>query len=233
MEALGVRGMAFKKVAAHGVRFFDKPVDVNREHGFTLVELCVYMVMLLLVIGAVYSVLITNTKSHSSQENMVEMTQSNRAAMALMTNEIRSAGCDPASVGGLGFQDDADDNYDTDANSIHFTFDSDSDGVVSNSENVLYYRKTAGGVQQIIRRTGGGTEGVVAENVTNLSFTYRFADGDTGIPDDTDGDSTNDLEDIRSVSVTIINETDKIDPVTGVKKTRIESSWVQVRNAGF
>lgn len=205
---------------------------VNNEKGFTLVELFIYMAIFIVVLGALYSILITNTKSYSSQENKVEMTQDLRAGMELMVTEIRMAGCDPTAVGGIGFLNNADDRYNTDANSIHFTMDTDSDGTIANSEDINYYRKTSGGVQQIVRRMGV-SEPVVAENITGLTFSYRFADGDTGVPDETDADSTNDLNDIRSVQISITGETAKIDPVTGVKKTRTQTSWVVVRNAGL
>jgi|GEM_PF-2906241 len=214
----------------------------NNEKGFTMVELFIYMAIFIVVLGALYSILITNTKSYSSQENKVEMTQDLRAAMELMVTEIRMACCDPTEAGSIGFVDNADDRYNTDANSIHYTTDSDASGTIANSEDINYYRKTSGGVQQILRRTGDGSESIVAENITSLRFNYMYADGEKsqdpsppgpGDPDDTDADSTNDLNDIRSVQIRIDGETAKIDPVTGVKKTRTQTSWVAVRNAGL
>ncbi len=206
---------------------------VNDEQGFTFVELFIYMAVFIIVLGATYNVFITNAKSYSSQESKVEMTQDLRGAMELMVTEIRMACYDPSGAGGIGFVDDANDNYDTDANSIHFTTDSDGNGAISNAEDINYYRKTSGGVQQIIRRDGSGGEPVLAENITGLTFSYRFADGGTGVPDETDGDSTNDLDDIRAVEITMAGETAKTDPITGAKKTRSQTSWMVVRNAGL
>lgn len=206
---------------------------INKEDGFTLVELFIYMAMFIIVIGALYSVFIGNTKSYSSQENKVEMVQDLRAAMHLLAGDIRMAGCDPTGAGGIGFIDDADDRYDTDGNSIHFTMDSDKNGAIDHSEDINYFLKNSGGVQQIVRRTGDGNEPVVAENLTNFSLTYLFADGDTGTPDESDGDTTNDLEDIRSVQIALTGETAEVDPVTREKKTRSQTSWVVIRNAGI
>ena len=203
------------------------------ENGFTLMELLIYMTILIVVSGAVYGLLTTNTKSYSSQEGRVEMIQDLRAAMELIVTDIRMAGCDPTGVGGIGFVDDANDDYNTDANSIHFTADTNGDGATADSEDINYYRKTSGGVEQIARRTGDGSEPVVAEHITGLAFSYRFADGDTGIPDETDADATNDLDDVRSVQITVTGETATVDAVTRVKKTRSQSSWVVVRNAGL
>ena len=110
-----------------------------KESGFTIVELLIYMVMFVVVLGSMYSIMISNTRSYSSQENKVEMTQDLRAGMNLMVTEIRMAGCDPTDIDGVGFVDNADDRYDTDANSIHFTEDIDADGAIANSENINYY----------------------------------------------------------------------------------------------
>jgi len=206
---------------------------INKEDGFSLVELLIYMVMFIVVMGALYSVFIGNTKSYSSQENKVEMVQDLRAAMHLLVSDIRMAGLDPTGVGGIGFLNDADDKYDTDGNSIHFTMDFDGDGAIDNSEDINYYLKNSGGVQQIVRRTGDGNEPVVAENMTSFSLTYLFEDGDTGIPDESDGDTTNDFEDIRSVQIAMTGETAEVDPVTRQKKTRSQTSWAVIRNAGI
>ncbi|MBW2108171.1 MAG: hypothetical protein JRI36_05825, partial [Deltaproteobacteria bacterium] len=111
-----------------------------------------------------------------------------------------------------------------------FTVDTDGDGSISNAEDINYY---VNGSNQIVRRTADGSTPVVAENITNFSFSYGFADGGTGVPDETDADTTNDLDDIRSVQITIVGETADIDPITGEKKSRTQSSWVVVRNAGL
>jgi len=206
---------------------------ISKEDGFTLVELFIYMAMFIIVMGALYSVFIGNTKSYSSQENKVEMVQDLRAAMHLVVSDTRMAGLDPTGVGGIGFVDDADDKYDTDGNSIHFTMDFDGNGAIDNSEDINYYLKTSGGVQTIVRRTGDGNEPVVAENITSFSFTYLFEDGDTGTPDESDGDTTNDFEDIRSVQIAMTGETAEVDPVTRQKKTRSHTSWAVIRNAGI
>jgi type IV pilus assembly protein PilW len=206
---------------------------INKEDGFSLVELFIYMAMFIVVMGALYSVFIGNTKSYSSQENKVEMVQDLRAAMHLLVSDIRMAGLDPTDADGIGFVDNADDKYDTDGNSIHFTMDFDGNGAIDTSEDINYFLKNSGGVQQIVRRTGDGSEPVVAENITSFSLTYLFEDGDTGTPDESDGDTTNDFEHIRSVQIAMTGETAEVDPVTRQKKTRSQTSWAVIRNAGI
>lgn len=230
----------------------------NRERGFTLVELLIYVAMFSLVLTGMYSLFITNTRSYTSQENTMVMTQDLRATMQLMVTEIRMAACDPTEVGGIGFVDNADDRYDTDANSIHFTrditggdtdgIDNDNDGSVDETDEVFfgdgdtndshedinYYLYTSNGIQKLGRRTGGaGSPQPVAENITSLTLSYLFEDGDQGTPNETDGDTTNDLADIRSVQVSVTGETADVDPITGQTKQRTVTTWVKVRNLGF
>jgi type IV pilus assembly protein PilW len=206
---------------------------INKEDGFSLVELLIYMLMFIVVMGALYSVFIGNTKSYSSQENKVEMVQDLRAAMHLLVSDIRMAGLDPTGVGGIGFLNNADDKYDTDGNSIHFTMDFNGNGAIDNSEDINYFLKNSGGGQQIVRRTGDGNEPVVAENIISFSLTYLFEDWDTGTPDESDADTTNDFEHIRSVQIAMTGETAEVDPVTRQIKTRSQTSWAVIRNAGI
>jgi type IV pilus assembly protein PilW len=206
--------------------------NINSDKGFTIVELLVYIAMLLVVIGALYSILTTNTRSYSSQENKVAMVQDLRATMELITTEIRMAGYDPTGIGDVGFIDDGNDNWDTDGTSIRFTMDTDGDGAIATSEDINYYLN--GSAQLVRREQGDATEQVLAENITALGFQYGFEDGDTDDePNETDADNTNDREDIRSVQVSITGRSARVDPITGNWRTKTAESWLVVRNAGL
>ena len=192
-----------------------------KNRGFTLVELLIYIALFGILSTFIYSLFIQNFKTYSSQQNSMVMTQDLRAA--------------------IGFVDDADDRYNTDANSIHFTMDIDDDAgsgspdgdVDDENEDVNYYLYTTDGIQKLGRRTGGGNPQPIAENIASLTFSYTFADGDIGVPDLTDGDTTNDLDDIRAVQITITAETAEIDPLTKQKKTKAYTTTVKIRNLGF
>ena len=225
----------------------------NKKNGFTLIELLIAMTIGLIILGALSSTFIIQRKTYAIQEQTVEMVQTGRAALDMMTREIRMAGYDLTGAGGIGFVNNADDRYDTDANSIHFTtdigdgIDNDGDGRVDEpdetvcdgdtndaNEDINYYLYTADGIQKIGRRTGGaGSPQPVAENITSLSFSYRFADGGTGIPDETDGDATNDLDDIRSVQLSITARTTKSAPDSSGYRTYTLTSFITPRNLGL
>ena len=63
------------------------------DRGFTLVELMIAMAIGLVVLGAMYGVFTMHNKTFGTQEQIAEMQQSARAAMGMMTREIRMAGC--------------------------------------------------------------------------------------------------------------------------------------------
>jgi len=163
------------------------------NQGFTIVELMVAMVVSLLVMGAIYSTFLSQSKSYLVQEEVVAMQQNLRAAMFYMQREIRMAGCDPFDIGGIGITA-------ANSNSISFTEDvtgnttgSPPDGDVLDANESITYSLNGG---NLTRNTGGGNQ-VVAQNIDALDFVYLEADGNT----------TATLSDIRSVEITIVART--------------------------
>jgi len=66
--------------------------DRNNERGFTLVELLITMTISLIILTALSSTFLMQRKIYDVQEQVVEMVQNARAAMDMMTREIRMAG---------------------------------------------------------------------------------------------------------------------------------------------
>ena len=67
--------------------------DRNKESGFTLVELLIAMTIGLIILAALSSTFLMQRKAYDVQEQIVEMVQNARAAMDMMSREIRMAGC--------------------------------------------------------------------------------------------------------------------------------------------
>ncbi len=114
----------------------------NNKNGFTLIELMITMLISGFVIAAIYSSYKVQQESYTTQEAVAEMQQNNRAAIALLTSDIRMAGFSPI-AGGFGFVNGTFDNgagqseaVTTDASNIAFTadlggtVDSDGDGIL-------------------------------------------------------------------------------------------------------
>jgi len=67
----------------------------NRECGFTLIELLIAMSIGTLVMATVTNVFISQKRAYHAQEQVNEMQQNVRAALDLMTRDIKMAGYDP------------------------------------------------------------------------------------------------------------------------------------------
>ncbi|HDP70689.1 MAG TPA: hypothetical protein ENN38_07795, partial [Actinobacteria bacterium] len=86
--------------------------DKNRlnEKGFSLTELLIYSLLLLLVLSAVYGLLMSAVRSWQTGENVADIQQNARMAMDRMVSELRVCG---------GIVDDA--THDSTTGTIYFT----------------------------------------------------------------------------------------------------------------
>jgi len=167
----------------------------QNSNGFTLVELLIAMVILGVVLTGVVRMFSNTGHYHSAQEMMVDLTQDLRAVKQLMVYDLRTAGCDPLNKGTFGFQVNADDRYDTDSNSIHYTTDLDNgdgdeflepDGDAGNDEDIMYYRDDCNGNVLssgnttpgcLRRKQGTGSGQSMMTDVTNFEVHYFDQNG--------------------------------------------------------
>jgi len=77
----------------------------TNEAGFTLVELMIALVVSGLVMAAVVSVYVAQSRSYSVQDDIANIQQDLRGALVLLPSEIRQAGCDPEKSGAPGILD--------------------------------------------------------------------------------------------------------------------------------
>ena len=173
----------------------------NREQGFTLIELLIAMALALIIIAALSGAFISQRKTLITQDQVSEMIQGARAAMDMISREVKMAGYDPTDSG----------NFLIPYNSDSFTIDiyadvtDPPDGVVdtgTGSKEHITYSKAAG--ENIIKRntnTGGGAQ-PFAENIQ--SFTVGYFDAN--------GAATTTAADIREIKITIETSTEQEDP---------------------
>ena len=200
----------------------------ERDRGFTLIELLIAMGVGLALLGAMYGVFTVHNKTFGTQEQIAEMQQNARAAMDVMTREIRMAGHDPTGSAGAGIVSAASDsiNFTLDITSTSGTDAADGDTADPN-ENITYSLYTADGIQKLGRKsTTTATNQPVAEHVQSLAFQYRDASGAT----------TTTVANVRRIQVAITVRTTRPDPdytPNGGYRTYTLTSIITPRNLGL
>jgi len=176
-------------------------VKQNRS-GFTMVELMVVLAISSIVLTLMYKTYTAQLKSHTTQQELVEMQQNMRAALYLMEREIRMAGYGPN--GGLT------DPPITAAGEDNITFAMDvtggttldpSDGDTGDAGEVISYSLSNGLVRNA--SDGNGNQFLLpAGDINDLTFVYKDADGVT-LDDDGFGNLTTiaSRQAIRSVEI--------------------------------
>lgn len=198
------------------------------NHGFSLVELLVAMVMGLAILGAVLSIFVNQNRTHAIQQEVAYAQQNVRAALGLMVWDIRNAGHDPDN-GGFGAIETATST----SIRVKADYSNPADGdAVDADEDITYAVNASDQLTRDDANDAGGPEPIV-DFVDNLQFSYGFADGDTGIPNNADVDDTNDRDDIRVVIIRLGVRTENPDPDTGQDRVRNLTTRVRVRNLGF
>lgn len=116
----------------------------DNKNGFTLLELLLALAIFMIVVGAIYSTYISQQKSYLVQEQIAGIQQNLRAAMFIMSREIRMAGYTDAvqKEDGLGVTafGDEDGRDNDDANGT------DDDGEINMGVQLTYYRDEPDGV---------------------------------------------------------------------------------------
>lgn len=194
----------------------------EKDPGFTLIELLIAMALALVVIGALSSAFLSQFKTFDAQEQVTEMIQDARAAMDMISREVKMAGYDPTGAGIVGIPYSATQlEIRADLNG-----DGETDGTASNddtNEEIIYTYDSTN--KQIDRNTGGGAQ-PFAENIQSFTFQYY----------DTDGNTTTTAADIRQIELTITARTSEPDPNYGQNsgyRTYTLISYVTPRNLDF
>jgi type IV pilus assembly protein PilW len=193
----------------------------NKENGFTLVELLIAMTIGLIILAALSSTFLMQRKTYDIQEQIVEMVQTARAAMDMITREIRMAGYDPTGAGFDGI------TYSTSQLQIRADLDG-SGSTDGTNENIryAYYDEHSSYPYQTKRKTGNGNFQPFAENIQSFIFDYL----------DSSGSTTTATSDIRQIRITITARTSKADADYSANngyRTHTLTSFITPRNLGF
>jgi type IV pilus assembly protein PilW len=160
----------------------------KEEHGFTLIELLIAMALALVIIAALSSAFVSQRKTYAVHEQISEMIQNARAAMDMISREVKMAGYDPTGVGIVGIP--------YNSTQLEIRADLNGDGDTSDShEDIIYDYDSSN--KCIDRSTQP-----FAENIQSFTFQYYDANGNT----------TTTAADIREIEITITARTAEPDP---------------------
>lgn len=187
------------------------------EHGFTLIELLIAMTIGLIVLASISGAFINQNKTYALEEQKIQMIQTARGAMDLISNEVKMAGYnwDPTSASPLQTTDSSAATYIGilyDTSQLEIKADLNSDGetdetaTADDDNEEIIYTENSGKID----REEGGTTITLAENIEDFSFKYFKHDSATGSLAEVT--SSADQEKIRVIEISIIARTAEPDP---------------------
>ena len=199
------------------------------DKAFTLLELLLALAIFMIVVGAIYSTYLSQQKSYLVQEQVAGIQQNLRAAMFIMSREIRIAGYSSKvqKESGLGitafgdedgrnndeYEDTETDEDDEKNLGVQLAYmrepdgiDNDENGTVDDEDDekvtVWYslYEKD-NGVISIGRELNGGNIAAIADNIDQLHLTFR----------DSNNNTTSTPGNVESILITIVGRSDRED----------------------
>ena len=199
---------------------------VRHTHGFTLIELIVTMAIVSMMMTAVYAFHISSLRAVGDEQDRVDIQQDQRISLDFITRQLRMAGYNKLEKSGPKIED-ARSNY------IYFTADFNEDGDVNDTgEHVAFciydsdnfgrslsyitgdsdigFTGAAGSLPIGHAHTAGQHE--VFAPIEDIEFYYSYYDHATKSILQTLTPTDEQLEDLRSVAVTILARDDTPNP---------------------
>jgi type IV pilus assembly protein PilW len=173
-----------------------RSINFRNPNGFTLVELMVSMGIGMVILAAVTTTFMSQTRIYNAQEQINEMQQNARGALDIINREVKMAGYNPNGASFLGV------TYSTTQLMIQADLDSTPgiDVSITPNERITYAYDAAN--NRITRAVGSGSAQILAEHISAFTFGYL----------DTTGTATTVSANIRQVSISITAITAKPDP---------------------
>jgi type IV pilus assembly protein PilW len=176
--------------------FWPHEMKNRKIDGFTLVELLVSMSIGMMILAAVTTTFMSQTRIYNAQEQINEMQQNARGVLDIISREVKMAGYNP---GGGSF-----DGVTYSTTQLSVQADLDASGTISTSsaanEQITYAYD--GVNKRISRAVGTGGAEILANNINVFTLSYL----------DVTGAATAVSANIRQVTIDITATTAKPDP---------------------
>ncbi len=174
----------------------------NKQSGFTLIELMVTMVVSGILLAAMVMAFTAQSRTYNTQEEVTTLQEDLRAALSLMSSEIRMATYNPTYGANVGITTATADEF-------RFAMDLNGDGNTGDTddpnEDIRYGINSNGSLGR--DTSGDSLTGLqpIAENIEQLAFEYLV--DDSWIPSLTDTSPPVDTKKIRAVKICILGRT--------------------------
>lgn len=147
----------------------------GQARGFSLVELLIVTVVMIVVSGLIGSLMITTQRQYMSQQALIDASNNARVGLDLMLRLARVAGNNPEEISFEPIHPDPDGNSQMD--SIRLRADwNPIDGDISDAYEDMIF-STSNGVLWIERPSDAGTPVEFVDRVESLTFSYKDSDG--------------------------------------------------------
>ncbi len=160
----------------------------SEADGFTVTELVLALAMMMTVMAAMVSLLISLNRSYTAQNVTAGVQQVTRAGINIMTRDIRMAGLNPLKINQIGI-------LEASVDKIRFQQDANGNGTIESDqdEDIAYLLNRN---HQLIRQKDGNSRSnkSLINHVEDLTFKYV----------DREDEETSILEDIHSVEISLM-----------------------------
>jgi len=169
----------------------------KNKKGFTAIELLISLAILSIALSSIYGLYMSFIRTCTKEGAKIKVQQSVRSGLDMMIRDIRLAGLDPEGTGDFGI-------IAVTPQRIQFTVDRDMDGELDDAdaadgidapdmEHMAYEYDGHSTLRMFLYKANGDPEinEIMAENVTDLTFTYFNSNDDT----------TSNLDEIRTVDI--------------------------------
>jgi prepilin-type N-terminal cleavage/methylation domain-containing protein len=158
---------------------------IRNNHGFTLVEVLVALVIDFVVLAGIYAAFYSQQKSHVKEQQVVDAQQNVRGAAAFMIREIRLAGLDGTGTAGAGI-------IAAGPHSFEFSLDRNNQNGINDDYEIIKYGFSnavdadldgkadpgAGGAGPITRFSTN--DGEIADDIRAIAFAYAYDENRDG-----------------------------------------------------
>ncbi len=189
---------------------------IRTDRGITLVEIIVVLAISALLLVAVYAGYLVQHKTSNVQHQIMTIQQDLRALADIMERDIRMSGCDPTGYSTAGIIVGG-----TNANALFVSMDLDGDGDTGDTDEQAAYARNS----TTVTRNGQS----LVQGITTMGFIYLDGNNAAIAPPITSGN----VDNIRTVRITLWIQSEQRDPDTGQFLTRTLSRRVRCRNLGF